>query len=155
MNKVLTIFYSKTGTTKKIALELKEKLQCDVEEIKELKERKGVIGFIKSAYDALTKKLTEIAPIEKDPANYDIIILSTPVWAGKMVPAVRTYINQNRNKFKNVCFLCTYLSGGVENAFKDMKRSAGKPILTLGITHGEIKKGNYLPKINKFVEKLL
>jgi flavodoxin len=77
--KTLVIFYSRTGFTKKIAEEIAKKLDAEIEQIKDLRNRKGFFGFLISGYEAVTKKLAKIAQIEKNPTQYDLIVVSSEV----------------------------------------------------------------------------
>ncbi|GAH94463.1 unnamed protein product, partial [marine sediment metagenome] len=36
------------------------------------------------------------------------MILGTPIWNRRMTPAIRTYISDNKDKFRSVAFFCTY-----------------------------------------------
>ncbi len=123
--KTLVVYYSRSGNTKKIAEEISNKVKCDIEEIIDNKNRKGIIGWLISGRDAHSRKLTTISEINKDPSKYDVIAIGTPIWAGLMAPAVRTYINENKGKFKNVAFFCTCGSSGDVKAFGDMEDYIG------------------------------
>ena len=100
--RILVVFYSRTGSTKKIGELLSKELNSESEEIIDTKRRKGIIGFIISGKDATLKKLANIEKIQKDPENFDVIILGTPIWNRNMTPAIRTYITEYKNKIKNV-----------------------------------------------------
>ncbi|MHA1196094.1 MAG: hypothetical protein ACTSSM_08360 [Promethearchaeota archaeon] len=72
-----------------------------------------------------------------------------------MTPAIRTYINNNKGKFKKVAFFCTYGGRGSEELFNGMKELIGiEPISTLDITKKEIKKNLHLKKIRDFIKNL-
>jgi flavodoxin len=49
--KILAVYCSRTGTTRKIANEISSKLDCDVEEIIDLKTRAGPIGYMAAGRD--------------------------------------------------------------------------------------------------------
>ncbi|KYC45269.1 MAG: flavodoxin [Candidatus Methanofastidiosum methylothiophilum] len=150
--KTLVVYYSRSGTTKKIAEEISKKAKCDIEEIVDNKNRKGIIGWLISGRDAHTKKLTTIKEMKTDPSKYDIVAIGTPIWAGLMAPAVRTYIDQNKGKFKNVGFFCTCSSSGDIKAFEDMEDYLGiTPLSKLTIT-GKDLKSNYDSKIKDFIK---
>lgn len=123
--KTLVVYYSRSGNTKKIAEEISNKVKCDIEEIIDNKNRKGIIGWLISGRDAHSKKLTTISEIKKDPSKYDVVAIGTPIWAGLMAPAVRTYINENKGKFKNVAFFSTCGSSGDVKTFGDMEDCIG------------------------------
>lgn len=141
----LVVYYSRTGNTKKVAEKMAEVLKCDLDEIQDQKNRSGIFGWLRGGVDAFNRRLTQIRH-EKDPKKYDLVIIGTPVWAGTMTPAVRTYLEQN--EFKKVAFFCTY--GGQEGkTFQDMEKIIKKPIATLGLHRKDLGKG-----IAEFCKKL-
>ncbi|MFX1329671.1 MAG: flavodoxin family protein [Promethearchaeota archaeon] len=154
--KPLLVFYSRTGRTKQVAKIISEGLNCDYEEIIDTKKRTGFfIGFLRSGYDAMKENLTVIKEVEKNPEIYDLIILGTPIWGSRMTPAIRTYISENKSKFKNVAFFCT--EGGDQGfkAFEGMALLCEKePLSTLEVSKIEIKKGLHSEKINSFFQEL-
>lgn len=137
--KNLVVFYSRSGKTKFVAEKIAEILRCDTEEIVDCKNRSGIIGWLLSGRDAVKKSLTEIKPITKEIELYDNIVIGTPVWAGNITPAVRTFVLNFRDKFKNVSFFCTMASFGEKNVFKELEYLCQKkPILTFAIKQSEI-----------------
>ena len=93
----LIVYFSYTGNTKNIANRIKEKLNCDILEIK------TVVPYSKD-YDTVvndeqnsetSNHLPEIQEIDVDLSKYDEIILGTPVWWYRPVPAIRTFLTQN------------------------------------------------------------
>ena len=152
--KTLVVYYSRTGVTKKVGKAIARLLKCDFEEIIDTKNRAGPIGFIISGKDAGRRNLTKIKPIKKDPSKYGLVIIGTPVWVYNMAPAIRTYINQNKKKFKKVAFFCTLGSSGDDKAFKEMQKLSKKPAATLSLKTKEVKKGDYIFKVEKFVKSV-
>jgi flavodoxin len=152
---LLVVFYSRTGKTKKIGELISKKLNCEYEEIFDTKKRSGFLGFIRAGADATRKKLTTIKNIEKNPENYDLIILGTPIWNKRMSTPIRTYITEYRSKIKNFAFFCTMGAKGNQKAFESMTHLCDKqPIATLAINKKEIKEGVFDDKIRKFVLSL-
>ena len=153
--KPLVVFYSRTGTTKRIAGALANQLQCDSEELVDTKKRKGLIGFLRSGRDSTTKKLTILEPLVHDPKTYDLVALGTPVWGGLMSSPMRTYITVNKSKFSRVAFFCT--QGGTENdrLFSDMEALCGqKPVSVLALREADVKRGDYQDKLSAFADSL-
>lgn len=152
----LVVYYSRSGVTKAVATHLAEKMNCEIEEIIDLKDRSGPKGYFIAGKDAATKKLTEIKESQKDPAAYDTVIIGTPVWAFTMAPAVRTYIENNKAKFKNVSFFCTEGGSGGQRTFKAMEELCGKmPKSTFEVTEKEVKKDTYKSRAGVFIEKII
>jgi len=151
--KNLVVYYSRTGTTKKVANSIAKELKCDIEEIYDLKNRDGAIGYLSAGKDATLKKLTEIKDIKNDPNKYDLIIIGTPIWSWTMASAIRTYMNVNKTNFKKVAFFCT-MGGGKGKTFEHMEELCNKkPKALLELTTKEVK-GNYLFKVREFVDDL-
>lgn len=150
--KTLVVYYSRSGHTKKIAEEISNKIKCDIEEIIDTKNRKGIIGWLKSGRDAHSRKLTTINEIRNDPSKYDVVAIGTPIWAGLMVPAIRTYINQNKGKFKNVGFFCTCGSSGEIMTFEDMEDYADITPLSKLVIKSKDFQTNYEDKLKEFIK---
>ncbi|HEY3273959.1 MAG TPA: hypothetical protein VGJ92_09365 [Methanocella sp.] len=151
----LVVYYSRSGHTKKVGDELAKAMAADVEELVDTAHRAGPIGFLISGREASGKKLAKLLPVKKDPANYDIVVIGTPIWASNMSSPVRTYLTENIAKFKSVAFFCTEGSKGDEKAFADMEEVGGKkPKATLAITAADLKSGSDADKVKKFAGEI-
>lgn len=153
--KILVVYYSRTGNTKRIGDEVARALGADVEQIVDKKKRDGVIGFMKAGKDAMFGKLTELEPLQNDPADYDLAIVGTPVWAFGPSAPVRTYLEQQKEKFGRVAFFLTTGGSGIEKTFGLMAGICGRePLATLGLRDKVVKAGEYADELNAFVEKV-
>ena len=153
--KILIAFYSRTGTCRKLAEAMRSQLSCDMEEIVDLKDRKGAIGFFVSCKDAALKHATEIKPPQKQPSDYDLVILGTPVWTGTISCAMRAYLTQFKDMFKSVAFFCTTRDSGIQSAFDNMQVLCGKaPIGTLGLKQKEVVKNLFSEKLSAFIKNI-
>ena len=151
----LIIFYSRTGTTKKVAELITENLSSDIEEIFDEKKRSGSIGYMKAAKDAMRKKLATLKKYDKDPSSYDLTLIGTPIWAWNMSTPIRTYLSENKDKLKNVAFFCTEGSNGGEKCFENMSVLCDKkPLATLELNAKEIKEGLHIAKIKEYADKI-
>lgn len=150
---VLVAYYSRTNITKKVAEEIAEKLNADIEEINPKVNYKGKIGYVRGGKDALSEKIIDLEQIKYDPSNYDIVYLGAPVWAGKSANPMISYIKENEGKFNNVKFFATAGSSGFESTFEQMEKFVGKAAQkTLALTTKEVKKGEYSAKLESFLE---
>lgn len=156
--KPLVVFYSRTGTTKRVGEALAGMLACDSEELVDTQKRSGPLGLMTAGRDARAKKLTTLADIRHDPALYDLVILGTPIWAYTLSSAMRTYITTNKSKFKRVAFFCTQgTQGGAESQqlFDEMEALCERrPVNTLALNNEEVKKGTYQDKLRQFADGL-
>lgn len=153
--KTLVVFYSRTGITKKVAQRITERLDTDLEELIDLQDRSGVIGYLKSGRDAISKKFSDIAPIQKNPADYDLVIVGTPTWANNMACALRNYLIQTKGQIKNIACFATQSGNSANKAVTNMAELSGlKSIADLVLTSKEVIKDDYQEKLLKFIEKL-
>ncbi len=153
--KMLVVYYSRTGTTRKVAEAAAGALGCAIEEIVDLKKRGGPLGFAVAGKDAALKKLTEIGEMENDPGSYDLVIIGTPVWSFTMSCAVRTWLTREKGRLPAVAFFLTTIQSGIERTFAHMEKLCGKaPIATLALRTKEVSADAHLDKVNAFVAEL-
>jgi flavodoxin len=155
MKDTLIVYYSRTGFTKQLAHELAVNLKADLEEIIDKKDRSGALGYLFSGRDALKEIPADIQKMMRNPANYSLVIICTPVWAFKMSTPILTFLKQSGEFCANVAFVATQGSSGAEKAFAQMSRILRKgPRATLVVTAKEIAQNKYAEKIKKFIEDL-
>ena len=149
--KILVAYYSKSGNTRKIAEELAKNLKADIDEIKD-KKRRGFFGtWIKGTRQAMNQKSSEII-FNKNPKDYDLIVLGGPVWAWNLIPPLRSYLEKNKNSIKKLAFFLTY--GGNDGKNLEQVAEMKKPIATMRIIDKDVKSGNYQKQMRDFIKKL-
>lgn len=124
--KTLVVYYSRTGNTKFVAEEVTAELGADMEEIIDLKNREGKLGWLSSSRDATGNRQTKIEETKKDPKDYDLIVIGTPVWAWSPSSAIRSYVATHDLSGKNVALFFTVGNdprGAVEKTKKLMPNS--------------------------------
>jgi flavodoxin len=127
--KILIVYYSKTGTTKKLAEKLAVVLGADIERIVDKKKRTGLMGWLAGGRDGMRKVSTTIGPVSKNAADYDMVLIGGPLWGFKSIaPAARTYLLQSRDVIKKAGFFITSGNTSAADAFNDLKAVYGKPI---------------------------
>jgi flavodoxin len=103
--KTLVIFYSRTGTTRTVAEAIARQLGADIEEIRDTRNRQGLFGYLRSGFDAGLGRCTGLEPMRRDPNDYDVVVVGTPVWNASVSAPVRTFLAAKGRRFKN-CILC-------------------------------------------------
>ncbi len=153
--KILVVFYSRSGKTKKVAGKISELLKCEIEEIIDMKNRKGIPGFLSAGTDANLRKLTAIKEIKNNPSLYDLVIVGTPIWSSNISTPIRTYLSLYKEDFKKVAFFCTRLGSDSEKVFNDMKNLSQKtPLALLELTSREVTRDQYMQKVKEFIKNL-
>jgi hypothetical protein len=94
--KTLVAYYSRSGTTRKLAEGIAESLGADMEEIVEPRDRRSRRGYVRSLLEAFWQRPAPISPAKKDPAAYELVVIGTPVWAASLSSPVRSYLLANK-----------------------------------------------------------
>jgi flavodoxin len=119
--KTLVVYYSGTGNAKFVAEKIAQELGADIDEVIDEKNRRGLIGFLTRGYDATRGKKTRIAEAKKNPKEFDMVVVGTPVWNGRPSPAIRTYLSNNDLSGKKVAIFCTNEGSGGAKAIARTK----------------------------------
>jgi flavodoxin len=152
--KILVVYYSRTGNTERVGKDIAECFGADIEKVVDKKNRKGFFGFIGAGQAATFKRRTRIEPLKRDPSQYDIIIIGTPIWALSMTPAIRTYLTQTKGKLKSVAFFVTSAGTSAKKIVASMEKLSGKKSLNaVGFVSEELEDNTkYSAKLAKFLE---
>lgn len=150
--KSLVVYYSRTNITKKLAENIAGKTDSDIEEVTPKVNYQGKIGYARGGKDAISEKIIDIEPLKHDPAEYDVVFIGTPVWAGKSSTPILTYLKMNEGKFANVRFFATAGGRGFESTFEQMEKYSVKPQKTLGLLTKEVKKDLFEDELKGFIE---
>jgi flavodoxin len=107
--KKIVAFYSKDGNCKALASALSKKYNCKLLEIEEASPRKNnLLGFLRCGREAFFNQKSKLKTnvYEKFSLFTDIILVS-PVWASKTVPAINTVLsNADFTNKKVTLFAC-------------------------------------------------
>ena len=113
--KSAVIYYSMDGNTKAAAERIAGKLGADLIEVVPVHALpdKGFKKFFAGGRQATFGATPAIRELAADPADYDLIILGTPIWAGKCASPIWSFVNRCavRDRIKAVFTL----SGGGDN----------------------------------------
>lgn len=154
-SKTLVVFYSRSGTTRRVAEALSRALACDLEEIIEPRSRTGFLGYMRSLLEARRKRPSVIAPGKHNVSSYDLVVIGTPVWAWSLSSPVRAYLTAKASQLPAVAFFCTLGGKGSERAFAQMTSIVGKkPRAVCAITALEVSSGRQFDRLSAFEKAL-
>jgi flavodoxin len=162
--KVLVVYYSSSGNTRKVAQALAGKLNADLEEIRPVQrvdadiKGKGSRNFGNMGRLVFAGKLKRTAALqenEHDPADYDLVVVGTPVYANTLPPEPRTYLTQHKGQFKSVAFFCTGEDPNNAHIFDLMIDACGQAPIVSQPFHGPtVMEGNFMPDVERFASTL-
>lgn len=156
MRKII-IFYSLDGNTKFIAQNMAQKLGADILELKPEKEipKTEPLKHLIGGKQVLMKETPKLKEYKIDLANYDVLIIGTPVWAFDFSPPIRTFLKENKIENKKIILFCTdKMSKGktFENLRKELK--GNEIIAEIEFRNVLEKKEENLKKLEDFIDKL-
>ena len=109
MSHVLCIYYSRTGNTRKAMEEIALALDAELVEITDGVDRSGTSGWLRSGLDAMRKTTEPLKPFETEHPlkDYRLVIVGTPVWAGRCSSVVRGFLKKYGRKLNNAAYVVT------------------------------------------------
>jgi hypothetical protein len=163
--KILVTYYSNTGHTRQLGESIAEELGCDSEEIVEKnsrgrlaaegEERSSAGSIMKAALWTLLGRGSPIRQVQRDPSDYDLTLVGTPVWAGCVTSPVRSYLKQHRGSFRKLAFFWTGGGGTNPRVFKQMAKTSGTaPVAVLGISADTLGTDDYKQKVREFAAQV-
>lgn len=151
--KTLIIYYSHSGNTKKLGDFIAARLSADKTHIEEQHQNAKLFTMLRLIFQVLLNKPSRISPLDLKPAQYDLVILGTPVWMKRLSSPMRALINQEKSNLKKVAFFCTEHIAGGSAVFEIMSKLSGKkPIATLEMTQNEMINLDNNQKLSEFID---
>lgn len=109
MSDVLCIYYSRTGKTRQAIEEMAAVLDAEVVGLQDGVDREGWGGWLRCGLDAMRKTVKPVQRVrtEKPLEQYRLVIVGTPVWAGRCSSVVRSFLKQYGGKLQNAAYVIT------------------------------------------------
>lgn len=130
--KRLVLYYSLSGNTKSVAIEIAKKLHADILEIETAKEYPDdydvLLGLGKREVESGYQP--QLNPFRIDFSKYDKIVIGSPVWWNSFAPAIKTLLFHIKDaiKGKSVYPFATHggTPGRIGGDFKRALKNAGE-----------------------------
>ena len=112
--KRLVVYYSLSGNTEAAAKKIAQALDADLLKLETVKSmpKSFASQIIVGGGQVMMKYIPELKPYNVDLNNYDEIILGSPIWNSKGVPAVNAFLKDEKAAAKVTSLF--FLSGGGE-----------------------------------------
>jgi flavodoxin len=155
MNDKLVVYFSRTGHCRRIAEEIAVAAGADLDVIRETTVRSGLFGYLRSAREAFQERLADISPTGKDPRRYSLVVLGSPVWAGRLSSPMRAYIAAHKGELPRVALFCSQGGSGAEKVLQTMAELCGQaPVATAFFNDSELAQKLHHEKVRKFVHEI-
>lgn len=109
MSDVLCIYYSRTGHTRRAMREIADALGAEIVAVSDNVDRGGWGGYLRSGMEAMKKSTRPIRPLEteKHLEDYKLVIIGTPVWAGRCASPIRALLKRRGLELERVAYVLT------------------------------------------------
>lgn len=96
MKKTIVVYYSNKGSNEYLAKKISESLSCEIEEIRP---RLNIFMLF------LMNIHFGIKPLKNKIQEYDRVILCGPIWMGKFIPPLRSFVKKYHSQINQLVFV--------------------------------------------------
>ena len=153
----VVVYYSYSNNTKRIAEIIADKTNADLLElVPSVPYTYNHDELVKDEEEKMDQKeLIELEPLDLDLDFYDTFIIGTPVWWYGISPAMRTFLNDNKEKLKDKKVFAFITNGGwIGHAVDDIKEYVSLDgYVDLQFVNRQLRL-NYDKSLDRFIEVL-
>ena len=152
---VLVVYFSRSGITALLARRLAEKLGADLDTVRPVKPYAGWVGFIGGVWQSLSRRAPAVE-CEYTPSSYALVIIGSPVWAGRLSAPMRSYLTRF-GKEVDTCAAFWVSGGGADyiGLSDEIQQLTGRaPIATASFTEFEVVMGATAMKLGTMVRAI-
>lgn len=142
--KTVVLFFSRTGTSKRVASKIANELGVTPLEITDDKNWHGILGYWKGGYYALANKNVNIK-VSGSFKEADQYVVVSPLWAGGPAPATREFLNQVPKDKVNLVITCK--GSDIASALRKYESKTGKLKACFGIVERLKNEDHYIEEI--------
>jgi flavodoxin len=156
--KAIVIYFSLTGKTELVAKTAARIIGADIRKIEETSNRKsGPLTFIFGGFGAMLNAKSKIKPIDFNPANYDMVLIGSPVWGARPTPAVNEFVAETDFQGKEVFIICTSGGNGAGSAIKNLtqkiEKKSGKVVGSFSVVTSKVPDDDLISKTREEFRK--
>lgn len=152
MSRILVVYYSRSGHTDLVAKQIAALCHADLERIEDRSPRQGATGYLRSALEAIFGLRSSITRAHRNPADYDLVIVGTPVWFWGVASPVRTWVHRHRAQLNRLAVFCSYGGSGHAKALDDLERlSRRQAVARLALTERAVTQCRHDPALRRFL----
>jgi flavodoxin len=155
MRPILIVYYSRTGVTRHVAERIAQRVGAPAVAIRDVRSRDGVLGYVRSAMEAMQGTLPDIEVPTLSLADYDLVVLMAPVWGGHLASPMRRFLDDHARELRRVAFCCTMGGSGADGALADVRKLLGfEPEAVCSLTDHEVFHDECEQALGRFVAKI-
>lgn len=160
MSDILCMYYSRTGNTRKVMEDIAGSLGAELVELRDDVSRGGWSGWLRCGLDAMRPSTAPLEPFQtRTPLEwYRLVILGTPVWAGRCSSIMRGFLKEYGSSIQNAAYVLTHSGGNrYEEVYRQMDqyvphRHAVAVSLRVGTVGFTFWQNEFLRQVREFME---
>lgn len=157
--KTAIVYYSLEGNIKYVAEKVAKETGADLIELipEKAYPDKGFKKFLWGGKAATMKEKPELQPYSFNAADYDTVVICSPVWAGTFTPPIRTFLTEHDLTGKRIAVIASSSGGNSVKCIEQLKSAAHADslIAELSLIDPKLKPSDETErKIKEFSEKL-
>ena len=150
--KPVIFYYSNSGTTEKIALQIKEKLNCDVIKIEpEVPYGAYFTALKRATVERKSKTVAKYHAPEIDLSDVDTVFVGYPLWYSEAPAFVLDYLKKQDLTGKTVIPFSTSGAGHIKASLSAFQDAVGKAEIKRPYNCGKFKKDNFERWIDEII----
>ncbi|MDY0382657.1 MAG: hypothetical protein RBS20_02850, partial [Atribacterota bacterium] len=108
-----------------------------------------------SGNEAYLQRAIPIEKLKKDPVQYELIIVGTPIWAGNMSTPILSFLKEYKEKINKFAFFSTCLGSDLNKILLYMEHIIPqKPIAVMNINYQAFKKQYHVKMVEEFINSI-
>jgi flavodoxin len=118
----LVIYYSFEGNTRLVADAIAQATGAALAPLRPEREppTRGFAKFLWFAWQRTVRRRVRLAPLDVDPAQYDLLFVGAPVWAGEPAPPVTAFLRDHPLAGHRAALFCCH-EGGAKSTLARMR----------------------------------
>jgi len=111
--KILVVYYSLTGNVATMAQAIATAVGADLLSIQPKNDlnKNSLMRYLWGGRQVLMKERPELEDFDKNPSDYDLLFIGTPVWAWSYCPAINSFLSLTDLTGKDIALFACHAGG--------------------------------------------
>ena len=155
MSTILVVFYSHTGTGRRLARALCMQQDWPIGEVTDRHPRIGMWGSLRCVLDSLFHRRPAIDYHGPRPDGVGTVVLVAPIWAGRLAGPMRSFVASRHDTLPRVALISVMGGHGASDAAGEVGRLLCRdPPMHAAVTTLEVNQGTALARLRAFTDAL-
>ncbi len=151
MSSVLVVAYSRTGASRRVGQLMAGLQHWQFAQIRDAAPRRGFGGVVRCLLDSWRGRCPAIRYAGPDPANFEAVVLVSPIWAARLAGPMRSFVTAHREAFREVVVVSLMGGKGHQGAVAELAHLIGRaPLRNTAFKEREVQDGTFMVPLEAF-----